>query len=118
MSDVASRVIGAASQGAVGAMVGALLSAVTEPIVNRVLVKRSESTALNTYSILLQSLRSVFLLLNTLFSLVFLFSFQRLTGPTVELEATEFFTQHPAEAGHRRSRHEPGVQVLRDHAAD
>lgn len=40
MSDVASRVIGAASQGAVGAMVGALLSAVTEPIVNRVLVKR------------------------------------------------------------------------------
>ncbi len=40
MSDVVSRVIGAASQGAVGAVVGALLSAVTEPVVNRVLVKR------------------------------------------------------------------------------
>lgn len=38
--DVVSRVIGAASQGAVGAVVGATLSAVTEPVVNRVLVKR------------------------------------------------------------------------------
>ena len=36
----AARVIGAASQGAAGAMVAAALSAVTEPIVNRVLVKR------------------------------------------------------------------------------
>jgi len=38
--DFASRVIGAASQGAVGAVVAASLSAVTEPIVNRVLVNR------------------------------------------------------------------------------
>jgi hypothetical protein len=34
------KVIGAASQGAVGAFVGATLSAVTEPVVNEVLVKR------------------------------------------------------------------------------
>jgi len=34
------KVIGAASQGAVGAVVGASLSAFTEPVVNRVLVKR------------------------------------------------------------------------------
>lgn len=40
MSDFASKVIGAASQGAVGAVVAASLSAVTEPIVNRVLVNR------------------------------------------------------------------------------
>jgi len=38
--EILSRVIGAASQGAVGAVIGALLSAVTEPVVNRVLVKR------------------------------------------------------------------------------
>ncbi|CAD7970323.1 unnamed protein product [Amoebophrya sp. A120] len=37
---VLSRVIAAAGQGAVGAMVGAILSALSEPIVNRVLVKR------------------------------------------------------------------------------
>lgn len=36
----AAKVIGAASQGAVGAFVGATLSAVTEPVVNEVLVKR------------------------------------------------------------------------------
>lgn len=36
----ATKVIGAASQGAVGAFVGATLSAVTEPVVNEVLVKR------------------------------------------------------------------------------
>jgi hypothetical protein len=36
----AAKVIGAASQGAVGAFVGASLSAVTEPVVNAVLVKR------------------------------------------------------------------------------
>lgn len=36
----ADRVIGAASQGAVGAVVAAALSSVTEPVVNRVLVKR------------------------------------------------------------------------------
>merc|ERR1719253_1940247 len=35
-----SKIIGAASQGAVGAFVGATLSAVTEPVVNEVLVKR------------------------------------------------------------------------------
>lgn len=35
-----TKVIGAASQGAVGAFVGASLSAVTEPVVNEVLVKR------------------------------------------------------------------------------
>lgn len=41
MSDTfAGKVIGAASQGAVGAFVGASLSAVTEPVVNEVLVKR------------------------------------------------------------------------------
>jgi len=34
------KIIGAASQGAVGAFVGATLSAVTEPVVNEVLVKR------------------------------------------------------------------------------
>jgi len=34
------KVIGAASQGAVGAFVGATLSAVTEPVVNKVLVER------------------------------------------------------------------------------
>jgi len=38
--DFAGRVIGAASQGAVGAVVAASLSAVTEPIVNSILVKR------------------------------------------------------------------------------
>lgn len=38
--DFAGRVIGAASQGAVGAFVAASLSAVTEPIVNSILVKR------------------------------------------------------------------------------
>merc|ERR1719331_1605426 len=36
----ATKVIGAASQGFVGAVVGATLSAVTEPVVNEVLVKR------------------------------------------------------------------------------
>lgn len=40
MSDVVSRVVGAASQGAVGAVVAANLSAVTEPVVNAMLVKR------------------------------------------------------------------------------
>jgi len=34
------KIVGAASQGAVGAMVGASLSAVTEPVVNKVLVER------------------------------------------------------------------------------
>eukprot|EP00929_Paragymnodinium_shiwhaense_P061014 TRINITY_DN30456_c0_g4_i1.p2 TRINITY_DN30456_c0_g4~~TRINITY_DN30456_c0_g4_i1.p2 ORF type:complete len:283 (+),score=69.37 TRINITY_DN30456_c0_g4_i1:81-929(+) len=34
------KVVGAASQGAVGAVVGATLSAVTEPVVNKVLVER------------------------------------------------------------------------------
>lgn len=38
--DFASKVIGAASQGAVGAVVAAFLSAVTEPVVNNVLVNR------------------------------------------------------------------------------
>eukprot|EP00932_Pfiesteria_piscicida_P011850 SRR837773.23086.p1 GENE.SRR837773.23086~~SRR837773.23086.p1 ORF type:complete len:281 (-),score=131.44 SRR837773.23086:149-991(-) len=38
--DFMGRVVGAASQGAVGAVVAAALSAVTEPIVNAVLVKR------------------------------------------------------------------------------
>eukprot|EP00928_Gymnodinium_smaydae_P070446 TRINITY_DN5427_c0_g5_i1.p1 TRINITY_DN5427_c0_g5~~TRINITY_DN5427_c0_g5_i1.p1 ORF type:complete len:311 (-),score=85.77 TRINITY_DN5427_c0_g5_i1:112-969(-) len=38
--DFMSKVIGAASQGAVGAVVAASLSSVTEPIVNRVLVNR------------------------------------------------------------------------------
>mmetsp|Transcript_57268 Transcript_57268/g.177764 ORF Transcript_57268/g.177764 Transcript_57268/m.177764 type:complete len:282 (+) Transcript_57268:91-936(+) len=38
--DFAGRVIGAASQGAVGAVVAASLSAVTEPIVNNILVNR------------------------------------------------------------------------------
>jgi len=41
MSDgFVGKIIGAASQGAVGAFVGATLSAVTEPVVNEVLVKR------------------------------------------------------------------------------
>lgn len=40
MSDFFGKVVGAASQGAVGAFVGASLSAVTEPVVNEVLVKR------------------------------------------------------------------------------
>jgi hypothetical protein len=35
-----AKVLGAASQGAVGAVVGATLSAVTEPVVNKVLVER------------------------------------------------------------------------------
>lgn len=35
-----SKVVGAASQGAVGAVVGASLSAVTEPVVNKILVER------------------------------------------------------------------------------
>jgi len=38
--DFVGRVVGAASQGAVGAFVAASLSAVTEPIVNSILVKR------------------------------------------------------------------------------
>lgn len=38
--DFTARVIGAASQGAVGAFVAAVLSAVTEPVVNNVLVNR------------------------------------------------------------------------------
>ena len=38
--DFVGRVVAAASQGAVGAMVGATLSAFTEPVVNRVLVNR------------------------------------------------------------------------------
>mmetsp|Transcript_14273 Transcript_14273/g.27710 ORF Transcript_14273/g.27710 Transcript_14273/m.27710 type:complete len:285 (-) Transcript_14273:113-967(-) len=38
--DFVARVIGAATQGAAGAVVGAVLSATTEPVVNRVLVKR------------------------------------------------------------------------------
>lgn len=39
-ANMMDRIIQAAGQGAVGALVGAVLSAVTEPIVNRVLVKR------------------------------------------------------------------------------
>lgn len=39
-SDFASKVIGAAAQGAVGAVVAATLSAVSEPLVNKVLVER------------------------------------------------------------------------------
>jgi len=35
-----TKVVGAASQGAVGAVVGATLSAVTEPVVNKILVER------------------------------------------------------------------------------
>merc|ERR1711963_1325550 len=38
--DFVGRVVGAASQGAVGAVVAASLSAVTEPIVNNILVNR------------------------------------------------------------------------------
>jgi len=41
MSDLVGRVVGAASQGAVGAAVAANLSAVTEPVVNAMLVKRA-----------------------------------------------------------------------------
>jgi len=41
MSDLVGRVVGAASQGAVGAVVAANLSAVTEPVVNAMLVKRA-----------------------------------------------------------------------------
>mmetsp|Transcript_39837 Transcript_39837/g.71626 ORF Transcript_39837/g.71626 Transcript_39837/m.71626 type:complete len:290 (+) Transcript_39837:83-952(+) len=40
MSDFVGKVVGAASQGAVGALVAANLSAVTEPVVNAMLVKR------------------------------------------------------------------------------
>jgi hypothetical protein len=40
----ATKVIAAASQGAVGALVGATLSAVTEPVVNKVLVERKALT--------------------------------------------------------------------------
>lgn len=40
MADFATKVLGAASQGAVGAVVAASLSAVTEPIVNKILVNR------------------------------------------------------------------------------
>lgn len=40
MSDFMGKVVGAASQGAVGAVVAANLSAVTEPVVNAMLVKR------------------------------------------------------------------------------
>lgn len=40
MSDFVAKVVGAASQGAVGAVVAANLSAVTEPIVNAMLVRR------------------------------------------------------------------------------
>jgi hypothetical protein len=40
-----TKVIAAASQGAVGALVGATLSAVTEPVVNKVLVERKALTA-------------------------------------------------------------------------
>eukprot|EP00421_Protoceratium_reticulatum_P060608 CAMPEP_0168492006 /NCGR_PEP_ID=MMETSP0228-20121227/69987_1 /TAXON_ID=133427 /ORGANISM="Protoceratium reticulatum, Strain CCCM 535 (=CCMP 1889)" /LENGTH=51 /DNA_ID=CAMNT_0008508757 /DNA_START=1 /DNA_END=152 /DNA_ORIENTATION=- len=38
--DFVGRVLGAASQGAVGAVVAASLSAVTEPVVNNILVNR------------------------------------------------------------------------------
>jgi len=41
MSDLVGCVVGAASQGAVGAVVAANLSAVTEPVVNAMLVKRA-----------------------------------------------------------------------------
>lgn len=44
MSDFVAKVVGAASQGAVGAVVAANLSAVTEPVVNAMLVKRSTFT--------------------------------------------------------------------------
>jgi hypothetical protein len=39
-TDLTTRVVAAATQGAVGAFVAASLSAVTEPVVNRVLVNR------------------------------------------------------------------------------
>jgi len=39
-SDFASKVVGAAAQGAVGAVVAAVLSSVSEPLVNKVLVER------------------------------------------------------------------------------
>jgi hypothetical protein len=41
---IVTKVIAAASQGAVGALVGATLSAVTEPVVNKVLVERKALT--------------------------------------------------------------------------
>ena len=48
----ATKVIAAASQGAVGALVGATLSAVTEPVVNKVLVERKAITvALSEHTI-------------------------------------------------------------------
>jgi len=51
MSDFVGKVLGAASQGAVGAVVAANLSAVTEPVVNAMLVKRVPlSEALNELS--------------------------------------------------------------------
>jgi len=43
-TDFIGKVLGAASQGSVGAVVAALLSSVTEPIVNRVLVRRMTLT--------------------------------------------------------------------------
>lgn len=55
----AVKVIGAASQGAVGAFVGASLSAVTEPVVNKVLVERkSLPQALQEHS--LQAIQKFF----------------------------------------------------------
>jgi len=46
------KVLGAASQGAVGAFVGATLSAVTEPVVNKVLVERKAvSVALSEHTL-------------------------------------------------------------------
>jgi len=48
----ATKVIAAASQGAVGALVGATLSAVTEPVVNKVLVERKAlSVAISEHTI-------------------------------------------------------------------
>jgi len=47
-----TKVIAAASQGAVGALVGATLSAVTEPVVNKVLVERKAiSVALSEHTV-------------------------------------------------------------------
>merc|ERR1719261_2364832 len=47
-----TKVVAAASQGAVGAFVGATLSAVTEPVVNKVLVERKAITvALSEHTI-------------------------------------------------------------------
>jgi hypothetical protein len=55
----ATKVIGAASQGAVGALVGATLSAVTEPVVNKVLVERKALTvAISEHTI--QKIKSFF----------------------------------------------------------